>query len=364
MPPTSCLDHEILGYIPTIFLKGPNRDDLRRNFDSARKHRISSKWSFTEVIQKIAAEPSPNARPVPSFALDGGQFRLQPVWAPQPASFSGFQTSQVWVADVFKADDGVTSQQHEPERVVLKILQPSMRPFPNMKGIRRGSPAHQLAYSEEVLYKHLRLLQGSHIPYYFGTFEVALPNGEDAYILILEYIEGEVAEKWVQKYEMNQIRAHETLPVTINSIMDAFRAIRAAYVAHPDVFRNLCNIIIRKDGTAVIIDFADCALLKTAEDTARIARSYSRDENQGHHCVRLLLHCCLSNTDGLARAEIQEWIDTPGQQTLDQSHSEDGDNDREDDDNDKDINSDTENLEQQPKRDLSINHVTLAVTSQ
>ncbi len=154
-----------------------DRNYLQRKYEDALKRHISSRWSFTKVIEKLSIESAPNKRPIPSFALDGGEYCFRLISAPKPASFAepeSAQSSQVWVANVFKTDScGPTVQQSQPERVILKILQPSMRPFPDDRGIRLGSPAHQLAYSEEILYKHLRPLQGPHIPYYFGTFLVS-----------------------------------------------------------------------------------------------------------------------------------------------------------------------------------------------
>ncbi|KAF8892013.1 hypothetical protein CPB85DRAFT_245820 [Mucidula mucida] len=223
MPATSCPAYEIDEDIPvTLMEEYGDRDYLQRKYEDARKRRISYRWSFTEVIEKLPIAPTPNQRPIPSFALDGGQYCFRPISAPKPASFAeaeSAQSSQVWGANVFKADScGPAVQQSQPERVILKILQPSMRPFPDDRGIRLGSPAHQLAYSEEILYKHLRPLQGSHIPYYFGTFLVTLPNGEDAYVLILEYIEGEVLQEWVTEYDTNETRAREVLPVMVRSL--------------------------------------------------------------------------------------------------------------------------------------------------
>ncbi|KAF8892005.1 hypothetical protein CPB85DRAFT_1331677, partial [Mucidula mucida] len=176
MPATSCPGYKLYSHIPTALMtESHDRDYLERKYNAARKHRITPRWSFTEVIEKLPIEPTPNKRPIPSFALDGGQYCFRPISAPKPASFAESQSapmSQVWVAKVFKANGGTTVQQSQPERVILKILQPSMCPLPDGRGIRLGSPAHQLAYSEEILYKHLLPLQGSQIPYYFGTFLV------------------------------------------------------------------------------------------------------------------------------------------------------------------------------------------------
>ncbi len=177
MPATFCPGYKLCSHIPMTCMKeSRDRDYLERKYNDARKHRISARWSFTEVIKKLRIEPTPDKRPIPSFALDGGEYCFRPISAPKPASFAepeSAQMSQVWVANVFKVNGGATVQERQPERVILKILQPSMRPFPDVRGIRLGSPAHQLAYFEEILYRRLRPLQGSQIPYYFGTFLVS-----------------------------------------------------------------------------------------------------------------------------------------------------------------------------------------------
>ncbi|KAF8905360.1 hypothetical protein CPB85DRAFT_920253 [Mucidula mucida] len=226
----------------------------------------SAAWSFREVIEKKTSPPHPGARPMPLFAREGGTFLFQLVWAEQGAEQTAdedaWQYSQVWVADVTKVEEIEAVAQ--PERVVLKIFQPSMLPlpFPDTGYQYVPGPAYQLAFSEEVIYTHLRRLQGSHIPYFFGTFKIILPCGEEAYVLMLEYIDGETLDSWVTDFDGEKLAV---LPAVIKSIPDAFREICEEKVLHTDMEKHLNNILIDKDGRAVIIDFVQNAIFDSAE---------------------------------------------------------------------------------------------------
>ncbi len=184
MPSVPCPNPSFAGYYPFFpSLFDDQTDTPRACYDDlVQKRRVanmlptSAAWSFREVIEKKTSPPHPGARPMPSFAREGGTFLFQLVWAEQGAEQTAdedaWQYSQVWVADVTKGEEIEAVAQ--PERVVLKIFQPSMLPlpFPDTGYQYVPGPAYQLAFSEEVVYTQLRRLQGSHIPYFFGTFKV------------------------------------------------------------------------------------------------------------------------------------------------------------------------------------------------
>ncbi|KAF9026655.1 hypothetical protein BDZ89DRAFT_1067477 [Hymenopellis radicata] len=316
MPAAPCPEYELCGYYPTfpfhlnLRTDAPRRlyDDLIQKRRAAQKSPITSMWSFTEVIQKTEVQPGLNTRPIPSFALEGGTFRFQARWAEQGVDKDD-HFSQVWVANVSKVDDAETAAQ--PERVILKIFQPSMLPLPSPTIAYRymPGPAHQLAFSEDVLYTRLKRLQGSRIPYFFGTFKIPVPSGEEAYVLMMEYIDGETLESWVMDYEGKKLSA---LPIVINSIIDAFREIHEERVLHTDMARHLSNILIDKNGMAVVIDFVENAILNSAEQAKDAARSRSGDENQGCFCVRKALKRCLEYADYETKIKLEKWLNEPG----------------------------------------------------
>ncbi|KAF9009748.1 hypothetical protein BDZ89DRAFT_1078440, partial [Hymenopellis radicata] len=299
MPPAPCPEYKLCGYYPTFSCPINLRTDApRRHYDDliqkrrvAQKSPISSMWSFTEVIQKTTVQPGLNTRPIPSFALEGGTFRFQARWAEQGVDKDD-HFSQVWVANVSKVDDTETAAQ--PERM-----------YRYMPG-----PARQLAFSEDVLYTRLKRLQGSRIPYFFGTFKIPVPSGEEAYVLMMEYIDGETLESWAMDYGGKKLSA---LPTVINSIIDAFREICEERVLHTDVERHLSNILIDKNGMAVVIDFVENGILDSAEQVKEEVRYRSGNESQGYFCVRVALKRCLEYaSDSETRTHLERWLNEPG----------------------------------------------------
>ncbi|SJL11202.1 uncharacterized protein ARMOST_14605 [Armillaria ostoyae] len=70
---------------------------------------------------------TPEKRPLPSFARNGGVFDLILVDAPHPFVHDE-QHSQVWVADVHS----LGFCKRKLSKVVLKIIQPSLIPLPDL----------------------------------------------------------------------------------------------------------------------------------------------------------------------------------------------------------------------------------------
>ncbi|KAJ6580696.1 hypothetical protein B0H19DRAFT_1228302 [Mycena capillaripes] len=75
--------------------------------------------------------------------------------------------------------------------LVLKIIQPSMCPYPKADRCWSGymKPA-DLAHREAWGYERLAHKQGHLVPYFFGLDTITTPSGERAWVLVLEYIPG------------------------------------------------------------------------------------------------------------------------------------------------------------------------------
>ncbi|PBK80620.1 hypothetical protein ARMGADRAFT_1092032 [Armillaria gallica] len=52
--------------------------------------------------------------------------------------------------------------------------------------------------TEENAYRELESLQRNTVPYYFGKHKLTMPSGQNAEVLIMEYIEGKTLEQWIE----------------------------------------------------------------------------------------------------------------------------------------------------------------------
>ncbi|KAF8892022.1 hypothetical protein CPB85DRAFT_1257717 [Mucidula mucida] len=99
-----------------------------------------------------------------------------------------------WLADMVAVDD----QDSKPSvgRVVLKIAQQSRMVIPDTsdrnRNISRLRVWHHitLVAHDFLMFEKLEHLQGGIIPYSYGLHQIKMPNDEDAYVFITEYIEG------------------------------------------------------------------------------------------------------------------------------------------------------------------------------
>lgn len=112
----------------------------------------------------------PDARPPPPFALSGGVYQLRLHRAIQP--FRGdCQWSQVWLAEAF---DPETKINHGA--VIVKIFQQSFFLNPmdpdGVIDVSRTQSALRLAATENHMYMHMTQIQGLHVPYCFGMYQV------------------------------------------------------------------------------------------------------------------------------------------------------------------------------------------------
>lgn len=82
--------------------------------------------------------------------------------------------SQVWIASVqgHARCDLPSAGDLAQERVVVKIIQPSMLCIPEPHRSRYYLPPRQAAVNEDLIYRQLTSLQGTAVPYYYGMHQV------------------------------------------------------------------------------------------------------------------------------------------------------------------------------------------------
>lgn len=156
---------------------------------AAHRHLLHPGWSFTSPILPYHPNrgdmPLQPQRPLPDFALRGGDYRFILKDALQPfdpvsdihSTYYG-QWSQVWVADVQTANPNAPlSPSLSLGSVVLKIFQSSLFPIPRVadySNVRdRHLVARELANTEFFIYERMRSLQGECVPYCFGRSKVS-----------------------------------------------------------------------------------------------------------------------------------------------------------------------------------------------
>lgn len=156
-----------------------------------------------------------NSRLLPPFAFGEGaiSFRLD-----KPLKVGVDRWSQVWLARVFPdvACDTTSSS------LVVKFVQPSLLPIPDPHSLldfgRRYRIPEEVALREAESYHKLGFLQGSIVPYFFGlqkvsqlaphvfvanptSTQLAMPSGEIAWVLLLEYIKGPTIQEAFEEPE-------------------------------------------------------------------------------------------------------------------------------------------------------------------
>ncbi|KAJ7283350.1 hypothetical protein C8J57DRAFT_1120807 [Mycena rebaudengoi] len=148
---------------------------------------------FTLALEIPLQNPTPNARTLPRVPSPGPavvQLRDE-----LQQGIDGF--SQVWTAVCV---DGPGTC------LVLKIIQPS---------VCRGIPEDyldpyydpwNLAHNEAWVYRHLPHYQGLLIPYFFGLSKIVTPCGEEAWVLILEFIPGPTVNSFADSASISNIR--------------------------------------------------------------------------------------------------------------------------------------------------------------
>ncbi|KAJ7016919.1 hypothetical protein C8F04DRAFT_980432 [Mycena alexandri] len=132
---------------------------------------------FTLALEPPRQNPSPNARKlprVPSLSPTALQLREE-----LQRGIDGF--SQVWTAVC--GDDPETC-------LILKIIQPSICRGIPLDTTEEYFEPWDLVHNEAWVYRHLAHYQGLLIPYFFGLSTIVTPCGEEAWVLVFEFIPG------------------------------------------------------------------------------------------------------------------------------------------------------------------------------
>ncbi|KAI0064436.1 hypothetical protein BV25DRAFT_237086 [Artomyces pyxidatus] len=175
----------------------------RRAATSTHPLAAGHRFHFQPPAHSFHPHNHPGMRPLPSFAFSSGPCTL----TLESVIQEGLQwQSQVWTARVAhpEASNGLDAESRP--LVVVKIIQPSLLRIPtvlnnNWKGLY-VSPRF-IALSEDCIYRTLRPVRGSAVPHYFGVHEVQMPNGELAWMMILEHIQGPTMKQWMRMHAIH-----------------------------------------------------------------------------------------------------------------------------------------------------------------
>ncbi|KAK0200846.1 hypothetical protein DFS33DRAFT_1386793 [Desarmillaria ectypa] len=198
--------------------------------------------AWTCVIE-LPSHPAPtdsHYRPLPQYAHNGGIYKLVLVDAPLPFQHDN-QYSQVWVADVH-----VLGNQNSLGKDIMKIIQPSLIPLPDLNWYLKA-------------YWELEPLQGKTVSYYFGKHKITMLGGEDAQVLIMEYVEGKTLEKWLEDRLSHNMpkdlgKANKAyVEETFKKILLGVHVFNKLGVGHSDMRPG--NIIITPSEEPVVFDF-------------------------------------------------------------------------------------------------------------
>ncbi|KAJ6462380.1 hypothetical protein C8R47DRAFT_1225528 [Mycena vitilis] len=114
--------------------------------------------------------------------------------------------SQVWKAEVVGAPT---------ISLVMKVIQPSLCLYPWEEQYYKP---WDLAHNETWVYQHLAHRQGLSIPYFFGLFEINTPCGENAWVLVLEFIPGRTVDQVAESGAIEDLK--QFLVLGVNSVRD------------------------------------------------------------------------------------------------------------------------------------------------
>ncbi|KAI0056458.1 hypothetical protein BV25DRAFT_1921000 [Artomyces pyxidatus] len=236
----------------------------RRKLIQLRKAALDSPVTrnivFCVHILRHDAEVKTDMRPLPLFAHSSS---LRTVTLEAPLQTTPDAWSQIWIARV------ASPEANDLGRVILKFSQPSMIPIPDLMDTYWMSctPPRLLARQEDYIYRMLLAAQGSAVLYYFGLHDVTMPNGEVAYLLAMEYIEGITVAQWTDS--LPKCSAHpesnpdvfadrlETLKHALVLVYRSMTAIHASNVIQ--VYTRGSNMIMHPSAEApthvILVDF-------------------------------------------------------------------------------------------------------------
>ncbi|KAK0447877.1 uncharacterized protein EV420DRAFT_1568062 [Desarmillaria tabescens] len=259
-------------------------------------------WTYIVELPPHPAPPDGPYRPLPQYAHNGGTYKLILVDAPLPFQHDD-QYSQVWIADVHTL--GMCKK--KLGKVIMKIIQPSLLPLPDLDWyleVYDYVRPWTLWRTEDAAYRELEPLQGKTVPYYFRKHKITMPSGEDAQVLIMEYVEGKTLDQWLEDRpahntpedlgEDNEAYV-EQMKRMFKKVLLGVHAINKLGVGHSDMRPG--NIIITPSEEPVVFDFtkASCKVdpdqVRECFDNPIMATAPLRD-------------CCTQHDD-----EIADWIE-------------------------------------------------------
>ncbi|KAJ7705798.1 hypothetical protein B0H14DRAFT_3903378 [Mycena olivaceomarginata] len=214
---------------------------------------------FPLVLETPLQNPALNARQLPRIPGPGPtiiQLRDE-----LQRGIDGF--SQVWTA-VCVDGPGVC--------LVLKIIQPSIcRGIPEDPRDEYYEP-WDLAHNEAWVYRHLPHCQGLSIPYFFGLSTIVTPCGEEAWVLVLEFIPGLTVNGVADSASISNIR--DFFALGVDAVREFVRGGWTLRDIRPPNF-----ILTGAPGAwaVVIIDLFLSKPLKSTDDRELIATHQAQD---------------------------------------------------------------------------------------
>ncbi|KAJ7894039.1 hypothetical protein B0H13DRAFT_2526039 [Mycena leptocephala] len=170
---------------------------------------------YTLDLSIPPANPLPNARSLPLLPPQSHHISLRL----QRALQSGVDKfSQVWTAVV----ETPGAQRAKETTLVLKIIQPSMCPYPGVDdnwGLDYMFPEY-IALQEAWVYNQLTHKQGLFIPYFFGMHTIVTPSEESAWVLVLECIPGDTLQTYNKSPTKTLEETGELMKLSIDTLTD------------------------------------------------------------------------------------------------------------------------------------------------
>lgn len=129
------------------------------------------KWRFSGPLAEFSG--APQGRPLPQFLqnIKPGSSRELSLQIDYPIQSGVDMNAQIWIAHITRSNICIPASQ-----VVLKLVQPSLRPIPlkNSETQYTYRVPEYMARSEADFYWNAKLLQGHTIPHFLGLQEVLI----------------------------------------------------------------------------------------------------------------------------------------------------------------------------------------------
>ncbi|KAF8892019.1 hypothetical protein CPB85DRAFT_1331720 [Mucidula mucida] len=289
---------------------------------------------FEDTLLVPRREMPSGGRELPAFLRGGGDHEctlklIEPIrHASQAVSSHKIldkvegEYSRIWKARLIPVDNSTGG-----EVVVLKIFQQSAMPLPaaDKNPFQDFLFANEAADVECRAYHKLLDLQGLIIPYNFGTYKMIMPHNEEAYVLMLEYIQGETLVQWLSRLPNadelgEEFTEHlESYERVVTSCLQTMNALHWHNVAHGSPLGQNIMITTSTPGSGssilplniddqrfsvIFIDFGDCRFLECFEAKER-AQVKKRDKDW----LANDLLCCTSHDRILCKIATEQGIE-------------------------------------------------------